>query len=80
MNYLRSEAERGAFRRVFYPGTEVYRNKFDIRDAGELEQVERELTLTPRDGKKWNDASRAGFMRSDHSPMAALLSSRLRPH
>jgi len=27
-----------------YPGTNVYRNKFDIRDAKELEDLERDLS------------------------------------
>ena len=44
MSYLRSEHERVAFRRVFYSGTDVYVNKLGIRDAAELEQVEREFT------------------------------------
>lgn len=37
-----------------------------------------ELTLTSRDGKRWNEASRIGFLRSDHQPMAKLIESRLR--
>lgn len=44
MSYLRSAHERAAFRRVYYSGTEVYVNKLGIRDAAELEAVERELT------------------------------------
>lgn len=44
MSYLRSEHERAAYRRVFYPGTDVYVNKFGIREAAELEKVEREFT------------------------------------
>lgn len=44
MSYLRSEHERAAYRRVFYAGTEVYVNKLGIRDAAELERVEREFT------------------------------------
>ena len=27
-----------------YPGTNVYRNKFDIRDAKELDEIERDLS------------------------------------
>lgn len=37
-----------------------------------------DLTLTERDGKRWNDASRLGFVRSDHAPMARLLRQRLK--
>lgn len=44
MSYLRSEHEKAAFRRVFYPGTDVYVNKLNIRDAPVLEAAERELT------------------------------------
>lgn len=44
MSYLRSEHERAAFKRVFYPGTDVYVNKLGIRDAAELAAVEREFT------------------------------------
>ena len=44
MSYLRSEHERAAYRRVYYPGTDVYVNRFGIRDAAELEKVEREFT------------------------------------
>ena len=44
MSYLRSEHEKTAYRRVYYPGTDVYVNKLGIRDAAELEKVEREFT------------------------------------
>jgi hypothetical protein len=33
-----------------------------------------------RDEKRWNDASRIGFMEQDHRPMARLLQSRLKPY
>ncbi|WP_312980457.1 Fic family protein [Corynebacterium sp.] len=32
------------WRRYFYPGTEVLRNKLDIRDAAELQQIEYDVT------------------------------------
>jgi cell filamentation protein len=38
-----------------------------------------ELQLTDRDRKRWNDASARGFTASDHAPMAALLTLRLKP-
>lgn len=57
MSYLRSDHERAAYRRVFYPGTETYVNKLGIRDAAELEIVERELTAERAD---------QGFPRSAH--------------
>ncbi|MGD9784658.1 MAG: Fic/DOC family protein [Hyphomicrobiaceae bacterium] len=201
MSYLRSEHERAAYRRVYYPGTDVYVNKLGLRDKALLEDAERiitrrrarqsfprsatfrtydgfraihrhlfrdlyswagkerrytsgrgaipfavpehigpwmqqqfnalardnylvgldldafaesaakyvneinaahpfidgngrtqrfwlrmlannagfDLTLTERDGKRWNEASRLGFARSDHAPMARLLKQRLRP-
>jgi len=44
VSYLRSEHEKAAYRRVFYPHTDVYVNKLGIRDAAELERVEREFT------------------------------------
>lgn len=44
MSSRRSEHEKAAYRRVFYPGTDVYVNKLGIRDAAELEKVEREFT------------------------------------
>ncbi len=44
MNYLRSANERAAFRRVVYGNTDVYVNKFDIRDSALLELTERALT------------------------------------
>lgn len=37
-----------------------------------------DLTLTERDGKRWNEASRLGFMRSDHTAMAKFLRRRLK--
>jgi cell filamentation protein len=37
------------------------------------------LDLGSRDTKRWNEASRIGFLRQDHRPMARLLGSRLRP-
>lgn len=37
------------------------------------------LDLGSRDTKRWNEASRVGFLRQDHSPMARLIESRLRP-
>lgn len=57
MSYLRSEHEKAAYRRVYYPGTTVYVNKLGIRDAAELEAVERELTAERAD---------QGFPRSAH--------------
>lgn len=57
MSYLRSEHEKAAFRRVFYPGTEVYVNKLGVRDAAALEAVERELTA---------ERAAQGFPRSAH--------------
>jgi cell filamentation protein len=36
------------------------------------------LTLAAADIKRWNNASRLGFVRSDHAPMARLIQSRLR--
>ena len=38
-----------------------------------------DLTLTEQDGKRWNEASRLGFTRSDHTAMARLLKRRLKP-
>jgi cell filamentation protein len=37
-----------------------------------------DLTLRDSDRKRWNEASRLGFVRSDHAPMAALLKARLK--
>jgi len=37
-----------------------------------------ELTLASRDGGRWNEASRIGFLRSDHRPMAKLIERRLK--
>lgn len=37
------------------------------------------LDLGSRDAKRWNDASRIGFLKQDHRPMARLLESRLKP-
>jgi cell filamentation protein len=38
-----------------------------------------DLTLTERDSRAWNEASRLGFVHSDHAPMARLLKKRLKP-
>lgn len=57
MSYLRSQHERAAFRRVFYPGTEIYVNKLGIQDASVLEAVERELTA---------ERAAQGFPRTAH--------------
>lgn len=57
MSYLRSDHEKAAFRRVYYPGTNVYVNKLGIRDAAELEAIERELTA---------ERAEQGFPRSAH--------------
>lgn len=57
MSYLRSDHERAAYRRVFYPGTETYVNKLGIRDAVQLQIVERELTA---------ERAEQGFPRSAH--------------
>lgn len=37
------------------------------------------LDLGSRDTKRWNEASRIGFLRQDHRPMARLIERRLRP-
>ncbi|PPQ36660.1 Fic/DOC family protein [Rhodopila globiformis] len=39
-----------------------------------------DLALGSRDRKRWNEASRIGFIKQDHRPMARLIQSRLRPH
>nr|WP_294513811.1 Fic family protein [uncultured Rhodopila sp.] len=39
-----------------------------------------DLELGSRDRKRWNEASRVGFIKQDHRPMARLIQSRLRPH
>lgn len=57
MSYLRSEHERAAYRRIFYPGTNVYVNKLGIRDAFRLAATERELTA---------ERAEQGFPRSAH--------------
>ncbi len=44
MSYLRTAHEREAYRRTFYPDTEVYINKLGIRDQKLLEETERNLT------------------------------------
>jgi fido (protein-threonine AMPylation protein) len=44
VSYLRSEHERAAFRRVYYPGTDVYMNKLGLRDKALLESAERMIT------------------------------------
>ena len=36
-----------------------------------------DLTLGPRDRRRWNEASRIGFVKQDHRPMTRLLQSRL---
>jgi hypothetical protein len=41
VSYLRTAHEREAYRRAFYPDTEVYINKLGIRDQKLLEQTER---------------------------------------
>jgi cell filamentation protein len=38
-----------------------------------------DLDLDSRASKRWNDASRIGFLKQDHRPMTRLISSRLRP-
>ncbi len=38
-----------------------------------------DLNLRPADAKRWNEASRTGFLSSDHGPMARLIESRLTP-
>lgn len=55
--YLRSDHERAAYARVFYPGTDVYVNKLSIRDAARLAAVERELTA---------ERAEQGFPRTAH--------------
>ena len=37
-----------------------------------------DLTLSDRDRRPWNEASRRGFVASDHAPMAAVLGKRLK--
>lgn len=44
MSYLRSDHEQVAYSRVVYGDTDVYVNKFDIRDKALLEDTERALT------------------------------------
>ena len=44
MSYLRTAPEREAYRRTFYPDTQVYINKLGIRDQKLLEETERNLT------------------------------------
>jgi fido (protein-threonine AMPylation protein) len=39
-----------------------------------------DLDIGSRDKKRWNDASRIGFMKQDHCRMARLLQSRLKPY
>ncbi|MEL7019601.1 MAG: Fic family protein, partial [Pseudomonadota bacterium] len=41
---LRSQNEKNAHARMFYAETNVYKNKFGIRDENILEQIEREIT------------------------------------
>jgi len=47
--FLRSQFERSAHARMFYPNTDVYRNKLDIRDEELLEDAEREITAQRAD-------------------------------
>jgi fido (protein-threonine AMPylation protein) len=44
VSYLRTAHEREAYRRTFYADTEVYINKFRIRDQKLLEETERSMT------------------------------------
>lgn len=39
-----------------------------------------DLELGSRDRKRWNEASRVGFIKQDHRLMARLIQRRLRPH
>ncbi len=39
-----------------------------------------DLALGSQDNKRWNEASRIGFIRQDHRPMARLLQSRLKSY
>jgi cell filamentation protein len=39
-----------------------------------------DLDLGSKDGKRWNEASRIGFVKQDHRPMARLIQNRLSPH
>lgn len=39
-----------------------------------------ELALDSKDRRRWNEASRIGFIKQDHGLMARLLQSRLRPY
>lgn len=43
MSFGRSAREEDAYRRSLYPGTEILRNRLDIRDAKRLEAAERYL-------------------------------------
>lgn len=38
-----------------------------------------DLDLGSQDAKRWNAASRIGFLKQDHRPMARLIGSRLKP-
>jgi cell filamentation protein len=38
-----------------------------------------DLDLGSQDARRWNTASRSGFLKQDHRPMARLIGSRLRP-
>lgn len=44
MSYLRTANERAAYRRIFYPHSDTYVNKLNIRDRIQLEATERLLT------------------------------------
>ena len=39
-----------------------------------------DLDLGSEDRKRWNEASRIGFVKQDHRPMARLIQNRLSPH
>ena len=45
MTGQRSAREQAIYDRLFYPGTEVFRNKLDIRDAKALAQTEGQFTF-----------------------------------
>ena len=45
MTRQRSAREQAIYDRLFYPGTEVFRNKLDIRDAKALAQTEGSIYL-----------------------------------
>lgn len=41
MSFGRKDAEEAEYRRFLYPGTEIFRNKLDIRDAAQLDRAAR---------------------------------------